>query len=104
VVLLKNQEEIYSKHFGQATAPMIEEMLSGYGYMNMQMGESKKALMFFEMNLKHNPFSAAAFESIADYYESQNDAVNALKSISKAYELSGSDYYQKRITELKAQE
>ncbi|MGK0391144.1 MAG: putative alpha/beta superfamily hydrolase, partial [Maribacter sp.] len=102
VELLKNQEEIYSKHFGYTTPPMIEEMLSGYGYMNMQMEQPEKAFMFFKMNIKYNPLSAAAHESIADYYESQNDVTNALKSISKAFELSGAGYYQNKMKELEA--
>jgi predicted alpha/beta superfamily hydrolase len=101
VELLKNQEEIYSKHFGYPTPPMIEEMLNGYGYMNMQMGQPEKAFMFFEMNIKYNPKNAIAYESLADYYQSQNDIPNALKYLSKAFELSGKDYYKERIEELK---
>ena len=98
---MKNQEEIYSKHFGYPTPPMIEEMLNGYGYMNMQMGQPEKAFMFFEMNIKYNPKNAIAYESLADYYQSQNDIPNALKYLSKAFELSGKDYYKERIEELK---
>ncbi|MFT5984439.1 MAG: putative alpha/beta superfamily hydrolase [Ulvibacter sp.] len=100
IELLKNQEEIYSKHFGYPSPPLIEEMLNGYGYMNMQMGQPEKAFMFFEMNIKYNSKSAMAYESMADYYQSQNDKENALKYLSKAFELSGSDYYKSRIKEL----
>jgi len=38
---------------------------------------------------------------LADYYQSQNDIPNALKYLSKAFELSGKDYYKERIEELK---
>ena len=55
VSLLKKQEQIYSENFGVPTAPMISELLSGYGYMNMQMEQSEKAFMFFQMNIKYNP-------------------------------------------------
>ncbi|WP_216597595.1 alpha/beta hydrolase [Persicobacter sp. CCB-QB2] len=65
VVLLKEQEQIYTEHFGVPTAPMIDEMLNGYGYMNMQMGQPEKAFMFFEMNIKYNPTSANAYDSMA---------------------------------------
>lgn len=100
VSLLKEQEQIYTEHFGVPTAPMIDEMLNGYGYMNMQMGQPKKAFMFFEMNIKYNPKNATAYESMADYYESENDKENALKYLNKAFELSGKDYYKERIEAL----
>ena len=97
VALLQEQEDIYTQHFGVPTAPMIDEMLNGYGYMNMQMGQPEKAFMFFELNIKYNPTNANAYDSMAEYYESQNDPENALKNLKKAYELSGAAYYQERI-------
>lgn len=100
LALLKEQEQIYTEHFGVPTAPMIDEMLSGYGYMNMQMGQAEKAFMFFEMNIKYNPTSANAYASMAEYYESQNDKENALKYLNKAYEISADDYYKERIEAL----
>ena len=100
VSLLKEQEQIYTEHFGVPTAPMIDEMLNGYGYMNMQMGQPKKAFMFFEMNIRYNPTSANANDSMAEYYEFQNDKENALKYLNKAYEISGDDYYKERIEAL----
>ncbi|GAA4825266.1 alpha/beta hydrolase-fold protein [Algivirga pacifica] len=100
VSLLKKQEQIYTEQFGVPTAPMIDEMLNGYGYMNMQMGQPEKAFMFFEMNIKYNPTSANAYDSMAEYYESQNDKENALKYLNKAYEISGDDYYKERIEAL----
>ena len=101
VSLLKEQEQIYTEHFGVPTAPMIDEMLNGYGYMNMQMGQPKKAFMFFEMNIKYNPTSANAYDSMADYYEAQNDITNALRFVEKAAELSNDQYYKDRIQTLK---
>ena len=68
--------------------------------MNMEMGQPKKAFMFFEMNIKYNPTSANAYDSMAEYYESQNDKENALKYLNKAYEISGDDYYKERIEAL----
>ena len=100
VALLKEQEQIYTKQFGVPTAPMIDEMLNGYGYMNMQMGQPKKAFMFFEMNIKQNPQNANAYDSMAEYYESQNDKENALRYLNKAFELSGNDDYKERIEAL----
>lgn len=99
--LLKRQEEIYTEHFGCPTPPMVEEMLNGYGYMNMQMGQPAKAFLFFKMNIDYYPNSANAYDSMADYYQSQKDNVNALKYASKAYDICGSDYYKNRMEAFK---
>ena len=99
--LLKKQEEIYSINFGYSFPPMIEEMLNGYGYMNLQMGQPEKAFMFFKLNIDYFPKSPTAYNSMADYYEAQNDIPNAIRFVKKAAELSDSEFYEKRILELK---
>lgn len=38
---------------------------------------------------------------MADYYEVQGDFTNAIKYVTKAFELNGNDFYKKRIEELK---
>ena len=101
VKLLEKQEEIYSTHFGYPFPPMIEEMFSGYGYMNLQMGQPEKAFIFFKSNIDYYPNSASAYNSMADYYEAQNDITNALRFVQKAAELSNDEYYKNRIQELK---
>ena len=99
--LLKKQEEIYLAHFGYHVPPMIEELLNGYGHMNMQMGQTERAHMFFKMNIHYYPKSANAYDSMAGYYEAQNDIPNALKFAQKAAELSDNEYYKTRFQELK---
>ncbi|WP_299126236.1 alpha/beta hydrolase-fold protein [uncultured Winogradskyella sp.] len=99
--LLKKQEEIYLAHFGYHVPPMIEELLNGYGHMNMQMGQTERAHMFFKMNVHYYPKSANGYDSMAGYYEAQNDIPNALKFAQKAAELSDNEYYKTRIQELK---
>ena len=98
---LEKQEEIYSTHFGYPFPPMIEEMFSGYGYMNLEMGQPEKAKMYFELATEYYPESANVYSSMADYYEAQGDFANAIKQVTKAFELSGNDLYKKRIEELK---
>lgn len=97
VSLLKKQEQIYSENFGVPTAPMISDLLSGYGYMNMQMEQSEKAFMFFQMNIKYNPKKPTAYEAMADFYEFQKDKENTLKYLNKAFNLSGENYYKLKI-------
>ncbi len=100
--LLRIQGEIYTKHFGYPMAPMIEEMLNGYGYMNLQMGFPEKAKLFFKMNVEYYPNSANGYDSLAEYYESQKDYTNALINVTKAYEINNSNYFKERIIKIKA--
>ena len=76
-------------------------MLNGYGYMNLQMGQPEKAFMFFKLNIEYFPKSPNAYNSMADYYEAQNDISNAIIFTKKAAELSDNEYYENRILKLK---
>ncbi len=100
--MLKNQQAIYTRHLGYSAPPMIEEMLTGYGYMNMQMGQPEKAFLFFQLNIEHYPKSANAYNAMSEYYQSKNDLTNALKYTTKAFEISGSEIYKNRIKELES--
>ncbi|WP_412986788.1 alpha/beta hydrolase-fold protein [Pontimicrobium sp. IMCC45349] len=99
--LLIAQGEIYTKHFGEPTPPMIEELFNAYGYMNVQMGQPEKAKLFFSEYIKYYPKSAVAYEGMSDYYSSQNDKAKALEFMNKAYKISQSDYHKKKIEDLK---
>ena len=57
--------------------------------------------MFFEQGIQYFPQSANMYDSMADYYEAQGDFANGIKYVTKAFELSGSDYYKERIEGLK---
>ena len=100
--LLKTQESIYTNNFGYPTPPMIEELFSAYGYMNMQMGSPEKAEFFFKLGIKYYPNNANNYDSLAEYYQSQNDTKNALKYVAKAYEISGSNQHKERAEKLKS--
>lgn len=100
-VLLDRQEAIYSKNFAYKTAPMIEELFNGYGYMNLQMEQPEKAFLFFSMAIKYYPEHANAYDAMADYYSAQNNTIKAIEYVEKAYKLSGSDYYKEKLVALK---
>jgi tetratricopeptide (TPR) repeat protein len=57
--------------------------------------------MYFDFSIKYYPESANAYDSMADYYERIGDNQNAVKFVTKAFEISKDDYYRKRIEELK---
>ena len=100
--IIKRRETKLKAHFGYAVAPYPDFLFNMSGYMSMDMGYPEKALMYFQLNTEYYPDDANAYDSLADYYEAQNDTENALKNVIKAYELSGSDYHKKRMEELKA--
>lgn len=99
--LLKKQEIIYANELGYSVPPMIEELFIGYGYMNLQMAQPEKALMFFNLAVKHYPNSANGYDALADYYTENNDKAEALKNANKAYKLSGSDFYKEKLEKIK---
>lgn len=99
--IIKRREVKLKKHFGYAVAPYPNFLFNMSGYMSMDMGKFEKALMYFQMNTEYYPDDANTYDSLADYYENQNDTENALKNVTKAHEISGSDYHKKRIEDLK---
>jgi hypothetical protein len=99
--IIKYREKKLKKHFGYYEPPYPEELLNMSGYMNMDMQQPEKAKMYFELATEYYPESANAYDSMADYYEAQGDFTNAIKYATKAFEINGSDFYKKRIEELK---
>lgn len=101
LAIIKHRENKLNAHFNYAEPPYPEELLIMSGYMNMDMQQFDKAKMYFEQAIKYYPESANNYDSIADYYASQNDLTNAIKSLNKAYELSEDSRYKERIESLK---
>ncbi len=99
--IIKYREQKLKDHFGYAEPPYPEELLNMSGYMNMDMGQLEKAKMYFELAMAYYPESANAFDSMADYYERNGDNGNALKFVTKAFEMSGDNYYKQRMEALK---
>jgi len=97
--IIKHREEKLKLRFGYAVAPYPDFLLNVMGYMSLDMGKPEKSLMFFELNTEYYPEDANAYDSLADYYVSQNDNKNALINVTKAYQLSGNDYHKKRMEE-----
>jgi len=99
--IVKERESILNAHFGYPTPPLVEELLNMTGYMYLQFGQPEKSYAFFKMGIDYYPESANAYDSMADYYVSQNDIDNAIKSLIIALELSGNEYSKNRLEELK---
>jgi len=99
--IIKYREMKLKEHFGYSVPPYPEELLIMSGYMNMDMNQPKKAKMYFELAIEYYPKSANAYDSMADYYEVQDDLTNAVKYVSIAFEINNDEYYKERIEALK---
>ena len=100
--ILNYREEKLRSHFGFQVPPFPEDLITMSGYMNMDSGQMEKAKMFFEQGIKYFPKSANMYDSMADYFEANNDIASALEFVKKAYEISGSEYHRDRIIELES--
>tara|TARA_R110002012_G_scaffold319023_1_gene538485 strand:+ start:31601 stop:32833 length:1233 start_codon:yes stop_codon:yes gene_type:complete len=94
------REAKLKKHFGYAVPPYPEFLLNMSGYMNLEMQQLDKSKMYFEQALQYYPESANAHDSMADYFEAIQNYPSAIKFVTKAYELSGSDYHKNRLETL----
>lgn len=99
--LVKRREKKLSANFGYVVPPLEEELFQMSGYMALEAGQSDKSFAFFEMGIQYYPESPNSYDSMADFYISQNDSVNALINLKKAYKLSGNEYHMNRIEKMK---
>lgn len=100
--IVKYREKKLKDHFGYSEPPYPEELLIMSGYMSMDMGQMERAKMYFEFTIEFYPQSSNAYDSMADYYERNDDKDNAIKFVTKAYEISGLDLYKQKIEKLKS--
>jgi len=75
-----------SKEIGY-TIPVPEDIINNFGYEELNKGNIQEAIKLFKNNIKQNPNSANAFDSITDAYEKAGMLNEAMASIEKAVEL-----------------
>jgi len=95
--LVHYREEKLKDNFGYPVPPFEEELFNMMGYMALESGQPDKSKTFFEMGIRYFPKSPNAYDSMADFYISQNDKENALLYLKKAYNLSGNELYLSKI-------
>jgi predicted alpha/beta superfamily hydrolase len=101
VKIITHREVKLQNHFGYGVAPYPEDLFNMLGYMNLEMEQLDKSQMYFEYGIIYYPESANTYDSMADYYEAQENFKEALKYVTKAYEISKSEYHKERIDKLK---
>lgn len=75
-----------SKEVGY-TIPVPEDIINYFGYEELNNGNIQEAIKLFKRNIKQNPNSANAFDSITDAYEKAGMWNEARGSVKKAVEL-----------------
>ncbi len=99
--LVQYRSKKLERHFGYSVPPYPDYLFNVLGYMSMDRERMEKAKMFFELAIEYYPKSANTYDSMADYYERNDDYTNALKFVAKAFEISNDDYHKERIEGLK---
>ena len=99
--IINNRTNKLKSYFGYAVPPYPQELLNVLGYMSLDMEQLEKSKMFFEFAIEFYPDSANVYDSMADYYERNNDYKNALNYAIKAFEISGNANHKQRIENLK---
>ena len=89
-------------HFGYQVAPYPEELLNVLGYMSLDMEQTDKAQLFFELCIEYYPESVNVYDSMADFYEAQQQYQKALKYAKKADEMSPNETRKERIKDLQS--
>lgn len=98
---LVNRREIKLRdYFGYNVPPFEEDLFNMMGYMSLEMGQNDKSFTFFQMAITYYPESPNAYDSMADYYISQNDRVKAVSCLKKAYVLNENEHYLKKIEKI----
>ncbi len=91
--LLVNGLPFAEKHFQDVSntigyeIPIPEDVINNFGYEALSNGNIQEAITLFKRNIKQNPNSANAFDSIADAYEKADMWNEAMTSVEKAVEL-----------------
>ncbi len=91
--------KLLSKHLGYTIYPE-EDLLNNLGYMFMS-NDPKKSFLFFTMLIESYPKNANGYDSMSDYYISQEDIKNAIKYVEIAYKISGDNYHKEKLSNLK---
>ncbi|WGF91690.1 alpha/beta hydrolase-fold protein [Aequorivita marisscotiae] len=99
--IIKYRAKKLKTYFKYSVPPYPEDLLNMLGNMSLDMEQPEKAKMFFDFDIEFYPNSPNAYDSMADYYERTDDYKNALKFVTKAYEISGDNYYKERMEALK---
>ena len=80
--------EKLSEEFGYRVIP-DEEDLNGIGYAALRNGRASQAVEAFQLNVTYHPYSANAFDSLADGLAALGEIALAIEALEKAVALLG---------------
>ena len=84
---LKGDTEGYNKMTDESAQLANIGQLNLLGYQLMGQGNLKKAIEFFELNVKRNPTDANVHDSLAEAYKANGDTKTAIKYFKKSLSL-----------------
>jgi len=99
--IIRYRQTKLERYFGYTEPPLPYFLLNMQGYMSMDIDQMERAKMYFGFAIEYYPQNANAYDSMADYFERNGDNENAIKFVTKAFEISGDDSYNERIEVLK---
>ena len=99
--VIRYRQKKLETYFGYAVPPYPAFLFNMSGYMSMDNEQMERAKMFFDFGIEFYPDSPNTYDSMADYFERNEDYANAIKYVKKAFELNNDDYYTERIEALK---
>jgi len=95
---LKKSAAKWKKHGFEMSAIMPEQRLNAFGYALINREEYDKAVKLFQYNVKLNPHSFNALDSLAEAYARKGDTETAIKYYRMAIDLNPGDTdYAKRV-------
>lgn len=84
--LINSHYQALSDEMGYTVRPS-EEAINRFGYIFLQQKDNSRAKMFFQLNIDYFPQSFNAYDSMGDYYLSEEDKPAAIKCFKKALTL-----------------
>ncbi|MCO6512679.1 MAG: prolyl oligopeptidase family serine peptidase [Aridibacter famidurans] len=88
------------------TLPVPESVVNEFAYEALAQGRTDEAIVLFRRNVKENPYSANAWDSLSEGLEKKGDLKEALEaarkaaSLAKEFDLANRDYFERRVKEL----
>jgi predicted alpha/beta superfamily hydrolase len=102
VNLLNSYYQDISDKIGYTLLPSENE-INNFSYLFMDRKEYNKSYALFNLNIQNYPNSAAAYNSMGDYYISQSDTTKAIEFMTKSMELGGLPMWKVKLDKLKAE-
>lgn len=98
--LINSHYQALSDEMGYTVRPP-EEVINRFGYIFLQQKDNSRAKMFFQLNIDYYPESFNTYDSMGDYYLSEEDKSAAIHYFEKALTLKNKPDIRLKLEKLK---